>query len=169
MSVDCRKIPDLLWLEWDELPANPIITEEIKCKIADLHYISVPDEEDQSVTPFDPESLNIIWRISRAYFNWKWTAKWVITNNHLYKEVDSFYRWRGYWYALLAEYINAWFSVPNEEYSTEISVIKLMSKFWFRIFSWILNGDEKILEESITISEIEKLLLERWVIKLVRE
>lgn len=129
-------------------------------------YFPVIDEGAKSVTLLN-DSLTPIAHIHPAIFNGKWTAKWIYSLNHLYTDVDDSYLDQWYWVALLWEYINAWFPLPPEEFTSSHKMIGLYKKFWYSVHSKIMYWDEELFEEEPSWEEIKKITKQWYIIKLI--
>lgn len=108
---------------------------------------------------------NFIWEI----YNDAYIDKNFSSTEHLYKEINEEYRWKGYWKLLFELYIkksneDPRFILPVEDYTKKVSVINLYEKFWYEII-WKINSlweYTKITKEDIKEIKEIKNNLKKW-------
>lgn len=168
---DPLELYDLLWLQ----DISPDSTEQ------GWSVSSLRDRINESIDWLDylleidrwSKALKLLWRDGELI----WTI-WVGTfergklyhERHLYKKVESEFKGKWFWTALMQEYIDAGFPLPNIELTWVYKTYILLSKFWY-IFDKILNPKnwKEIYTEEIPSNEHVKVLIKKWYVIQMRK
>lgn len=174
MTVDVTQesLLELLWLDdisyiWEddneESWSISSLRDRIVESIDELDYLIRIDKQKSLLELYTRED-ELIWTIGKWTFErWK-----IFKKSHLFKRVEEKFRWKWYGTALIQEYIDAWFEVPEFEVTWIYETYILLIKFWYFFYS-ILNPQtwEEILTDFIPDEKQIKQLMQKWyVIKL---
>lgn len=147
-----KDIQNALEIDWDNLDLDDILwiesieyefweTKSIKEIVSNLEYKIKLEWEGLSIYTYEEEH---IWYIQKWHFSDSLNN--IDSENHLEKYVNESFRWKWYWVALMNEYINSWFELPPEEYTSDLQVIWLMEKFWYHVVSYYDGWDEVFVD-----------------------
>ena len=140
------------------------IQSHIKDNVERLDYIVWIDRKTATLTLISRDG-KLDGKIGKDSFK-----KWKIErNNHLYKKIEEEFREKWYGTILIQEYIDAWFPLPDFEYTTDFAVIKLLEKFWYKFFSvidknWNENPNVKALNED----KLKRYIQKWYVVSLIK-
>lgn len=173
-GIDPETLVSMLWLDKEddtELLEDPddsswspsSLQASVKDDVEWLDYIVWIDRKTSTLTLATRDG-SLIWKIWKASFQ-KWKVK---RNNHLYKKVEEDFRGKWYGNILMQEYINAWFPLPDFEYTTDFTVIRLLEKFWYKFFSIIDKFWNEVPREEPSEKQL-KMFIQKWyVISLIK-
>ncbi len=147
----------------EETWSSSSLKDRVKDSIDNLDYIISIDRTTSKLELFSRNG-ELIWTI------WKWTFEkgLIVKKCHLFKRIEENFRWKWFWTALMQEYIDAWFELPDYEVTWVFESYILLMNFWYFFHSVInpKNAEELNLDTIPSNLQIKTLISKWYVIKL---
>lgn len=176
MSVDAWSNIDLIGLLWLEDISNDeefdegeswsvsSLRDRVLESIDELDYL-IQIDRSKSLLTLTTRERELIWTIWKGSYE---KGK-IYKKAHLFKKIEKKFRWKGYGTALMQEYIDAWFEIPEFEVTWIYETYVLLWKFWYMFHSVLNPNTWEEWSPDFIPNELQiKQLIKKWyIIKLL--